>query len=163
MRKKWNYSTTMIIEIISICITSISIIVTIWFGYGRKKARDEAKKLRDYLEFKKAEEFSFSFREELSAYTKMITRPKWKEQIKGRDLVGNINNCLTIFNTYLPRISAIRRREIVANIDNTKKEFAYVRNGDESARDSNLLRLNIIDRLFNEELAEQRNNYIELL
>lgn len=163
MRKKWNYSTTMTIEGISIIITSISIIVTIWFGFGRKKARVEAKKLRDYLEFKKAEEFSISFRAGLSAYTKMITRPKWKEQIKGRDLVGNIDNCLTEFNTYLPRISALRRREIIAHIDNTKKEFAHVRNGDESARDSNLLRLNNIDRLFNEELAEQRNNYIELL
>ena len=93
----------------------------------------------------------------------MITRPKWKEQIKGRDLVGNIDNCLTKFNTYLPKFNDIRRKAISNNIDDAKKEFARVRNGDESARDSSLFRLNSIDRLFNDELAEQRNNYVELL
>lgn len=153
----------MITDAINIIITSISILVTIWFGCGRKKARNEVKKLRNYLELKKAEEFSITYREELSTYTKMITRPKWKEQIKGRDLVGNIDNCLTKFNTYLPKINAIRRKKISDNIDDAKKEFARVRNGDESARDSNLLRLNNIDRLFNEELTEQRNKYVELL
>ena len=153
----------MSIEVVSIVVTSISIGVTVWFGIEKKNAKAEVKKLRDYLEFKKEEEFSSKYRETLNSYTKIATRPKWKDQIQGKDIVSDIDVCLTEFNTYLPKFDLFRRQQIISNIDKAKKEFAKVRKGDEDARDSNLSLLNSIDRLFNEELAEQRKSFIELI
>ena len=153
----------MSIEVVSIVVTSISIGVTVWFGIEKKNAKAEVKKLREYLEFKKAEEFSLRYRETLTSYTKMANRPKWKEQIQGRDFVSEIDKSLTEFNTYLPKFGYDRRLKVISNIDEAKKDFAKVRKGDEDARDANIIRLNTIDRLFNEELAEQRQNFVELL
>lgn len=150
-------------EVISIIITCISILCTIKFGIGRKKACDEVKKYRDYFKFKKTEEFSIRYRDELKSYTKRITRPKWKEQIQGRDLIGDIDILLTDFNTYMPNFDSFRRKQLSNAIDEAKKEFIKVRTGDEYVRDSNLTHLNNIDRLLNEELVEQGKKFIELL
>lgn len=153
----------MSIEVVSILVTSASIIVTIWFGVGKQKAKEEVMHLREYLEFKKTEEFSLRYRETLTSYTKMANRTKWKEQMQGRDFVSDIDKSLTEFNTYLPKFGYDRRLKVISNIDEAKKEFAKVRKGDEDARDANIIRLNTIDRLFNEELAEQKQNFVELL
>lgn len=150
-------------EVISCIITCISIICTIKFGIGRKKASDEVKKYRDYFKFKKTEEFSIRYRDELNSYTKRITRPKWKEQIQGRDLIGDIEILLTDFNTYMPNFDSFRRQQLSNAIDEAKKEFIKERTGDEYVRDSNLTHLNNIDRLLNEELVEQGKKFIELL
>lgn len=64
---------------------------------------------------------------------------------------------------FLPRFESNRRQQLTSNIDESKKEFAKARKGDEEARDANIIRLNTINRLFNEELAEQRQNFCGII
>lgn len=150
-------------EIISDIVTLISIGVTIYFGVGRNKARNEVKKLKRFLDYKKLEEFSNVYRETLNDYCRKITRPKWKETIQGKDMVGDMDSVLTEFNTHLPKMSSSSKQQLSQTIDEAIREFPKVRKGDEDYRDINLQHLKDIDRQLNEELENQRKEFTDLI
>lgn len=55
------------LNIVSVIITSISIIVTIWYAKKERKVSQELQKLRGYIDFKRMEEFSLRYRDGLNA------------------------------------------------------------------------------------------------
>lgn len=153
----------MLIEVISIIVTSISILVTVRALKRESRAKEEVVKLRSYLAFKKLEEFAVKYRNEYKDYSDRVERPKWKEVVQGRDIIGNMDAVLTEFNTYLPQMEYQTKQHLSQSIDDAKKEFVKVRKGDEEARDRNIQQLNRIDRILNEEIEKQRKNFIEIL
>lgn len=153
----------MSIEVISIVVTSVSIVVTVWSIIRERRALAEVKRLRRFLDFKKMEEFSLRYRDALGSYTKRVNRPKWQDDIQGKDIVGDIEISLTEFNTYLPRFEYYRRNRLVSAIDDAKREFPKIRKGEESVRDINLRRLNSIDRELNAELDSQRGDFMDVI
>lgn len=153
----------MLIEVVSIIVTTISVIVTIVALVRESKAKAEVIKLRSFLAFKKLEEFEIKYRNEFKSYSERVERPRWKEIVQGKDIVGNLDAVLTEFNTYLPQIEYQRKLLLSHTIDEAKKEFVKVRKGDEEARDRNIQQLNSIDRILNEEIEKQRKNYMEIL
>lgn len=151
------------INIISVIVTTLSIIVTIRYAKKEHKAIMEVQRLHGYIDFKRMEEFSFKYRDGLTAYRKRVTSAKWDEVKKGRDIVGEMEGLLIEFNTFLPMIELERRRQISNVIDEAQKEFAKIRKGDEASRDTNLIQLNKIDRLLNEVIEVKKNCYKDII
>ena len=150
-------------NIISVIITTLSIIVTIRYAKKERKAIEELQRLHGYIDFKRMEEFSFKYRDGLTAYRKLITSAKWDEVKKGRDIVGEMEGLLVEFNTFLPMIDLEKRQCISNAIDEAQKEFAKVRKGDEVTRDNNLIRLSKIDRALNEVKEVKKNSYKDII
>ena len=150
-------------EIISIVIAIVSVGVTIYFGLEQCKAKDEVKRLKSFLEYRKLEKFANDYRETLKSYRSRITRPNWDKPVKGKDLVGDISDALTGFNSYLPKMEPSMKEQLTQTIDEANREFAKVRKGDEFYRDANLKHLDDIDRLLNEELVRQSKEFTDLL
>lgn len=144
-------------------VTIISILLTIYFGIGKRNAKAEVKRLKRFLDFKRMEDFSFKYRETLTSYGVKIQRVKWKETIQGKDIVGAIDGVLTEFNSHLPKMDYHNRQKLSSAIDEAKKDFIKVRKGDEDVRDANLKRLNDIDRILNDELEVQRKDFLDLM
>jgi hypothetical protein len=153
----------MLIEVVSIIVTFISILVTVRALIKESRAKEEIVKLRSFLTFKKLEEFAIKYRDEYKSYSDRVERPKWKEVVQGKDIVGNLSAVLTDFNTYLPQMEYQTKQRLSQAIDEAWKEFAKVRKGDDDARDRSIQQLNCIDRILNEEIQRQRKNYIEIL
>lgn len=152
----------MLIEVVSIIVTSISILVTVWALIKESRSKEEVVKLRSFLAFKRLEEFAVKYRNEYKSYSDRVERPKWKEVVQGRDIVGNLDAVLTEFNTYLPQMEYHTKQSLIRSIDDAKKGFVKVRKGDEIARDINIQQLNNIDRILNAEISLQRNNFVDL-
>lgn len=72
----------MLIEVVSIIVTSISILVTVWALIRESKIKAEVIKLRSFLAFKKLEEFEVKYRNEFKSYCDRVERPKWKEIVQ---------------------------------------------------------------------------------
>ena len=144
-------------------VTIISILVTIYFGIGKHRAKAEVMKLRKYLDYKKLEDFAAKYRDTLREYCDKVERPKWNEKVQGKDVAGAIDSVLTEFNTYLPKMQDTTSRRLSNAIDEAKKELIKVRKGNETARDANLLHLNEIDRILNSELEIQGAKIINIL
>ncbi|MBQ9397909.1 MAG: hypothetical protein IJU08_05370 [Bacteroidales bacterium] len=153
----------MLIEVVSVIVTSISILVTVRALIKESRAKKEVVKLRSFLAFKKFEEFAVIFRNEYKCYSGRVERAKWKEVVQGKDIVGNMDSVLTEFNTYLPQIEYQTKQRLCQSIDEAKKEFVKVRKGDEESRDRNIQQLNRIDRMLNEEIEKQRKDFMEIL
>lgn len=153
----------MLIEVVSVIVTSISILVTVRALIKESRAKKEVVKLRSFLAFKKLEEFAVKFRNEYKCYSGRVERAKWKEVVQGKDIVGNMDSVLTEFYTYLPQIEYQTKQRLCQSIDEAKKEFVKVRKGDEESRDRNIQQLNRIDRMLNEEIEKQRKDFMEIL
>ena len=117
----------MLIEVVSVIVTSISILVTVRALIKESRAKKEVVKLRSFLAFKKFEEFAVIFRNEYKCYSGRVERAKWKEVVQGKDIVGNMDSVLTEFNTYLPQIEYQTKQRLCQSIDEAKKEFVKVR------------------------------------
>lgn len=150
-------------EISSILLALIFGGFTVYFGLEQRNAKKEVKHLKSYLEFQKFEKFANEYREMLKTYRTRITKPNWDIPVKGKDMVGDVSNVLTEFNSYLPKIESSMKLQLILAIDEAKDDFAKVRKGDEQARDNNLDHLDKIDRILNEELVRQSKVFADLL
>lgn len=109
------------------------------------------------------EDFAFKYRSEYKSYCDRVKRPKWKDVIQGRDIVGNLDVVLTEFNSFLPQMEFQTKYRLGQLIDEAKKEFVKVRKGDEEVRDRNVQHLNDIDRIIQEEIENQRESFLDVL
>ena len=150
-------------EIISILIAIFFGGFTIYFGLEQHKAKDEVKRLKSFLEYRKLEKFANDYRETLKSYRSRITRPNWDKPVKGKELVGDISDALTGFNSYLPKMDEFIKQQLIHAIEEAKKDFTKVRKGEEQYRDSNLEHLDKVDLLLNEELVRQSEEFADLL